>query len=128
LAGILLFAMGCKKERKIIPRDDMVSVLVKVHLMDGAMQISQYNPDITVPDSLDVYEAVLDDYDYTRAQFDSSIQYYSKNLKKFDKIYQEVLARMNKMETAAQERNQKSDEKKAVSSEKEKGESRPEKK
>ena len=128
MAGILLFAMGCKKERKIIPRDDMVSVLVKVHLMDGAMQISQYNPDITVPDSLDVYEAVLDDYDYTRAQFDSSIQYYSKNLKKFDKIYQEVLARMNKMETAAQERNQKSDEKKAVSSEKEKGESRPEKK
>ncbi|MFP4620999.1 MAG: DUF4296 domain-containing protein [Bacteroidales bacterium] len=102
----LIMGLGCKKNKKIIPRDEMVSVLVKIHLMDGAMEISQYNPEIDLPDTMDFYKVVLEDYDYTRAQFDSSLQYYSKDLRKFDRIYQEVLSRLNKMETAAQERNQ----------------------
>lgn len=99
----LVFAWGCNKERKVIPRDEMVSVLVQVHLMDGATQIAQYNPEVSVPDTLNVYEAVLENYGYTKAQFDSSIQYYSKDLRKFDRIYQEVLSRLNKMETEVQE-------------------------
>ncbi len=99
----MFIVWGCSKDRKVIPRDDMVSILVKIHLMDGAAQIGQYNPDVTIPDTMDVYKVVLEDYDYTRAQFDSSLQYYSKNMRQFDRIYQQVLARLNKMETAAQE-------------------------
>ena len=99
----LFIVLGCNKDRKIIPRDDMVPILVKIHLMDGAAEISQYNPDIAIPDTLDVYKVVLEDYGYTRSQFDSSLQYYSRDLKKFDRIYQQVLGRLNKMETAAQE-------------------------
>lgn len=102
----LIVTLGCKKDRKIIPRDDMVSVLVKIHLMDGALEISQHNPEIAISDTLDAYEVVLEDYGYTRAQFDSSIQYYAKDLRKFDRMYQEILSRLNKMETAAQERDQ----------------------
>ena len=117
----LLFTLGCNKDKKIIPRDDMVSVLVKIHLMDGAMQISQYNPDFSLPDTLDVYEVVLEDYGYTRAQFDTSVNYYSKDLKKFDRIYQEVLARLNKMETAAQETDQNPEKKQGATSQQGKG-------
>ena len=110
LVIILVFALivtvGCKKNRKTIPREEMISVLVKVHLMDGALEVSQYNPEITVPDTLDAYEVVLEDYGYTRAQFDSSLQYYAKDLRRFDRMYQEVLTRLNQMETEAQERSQ----------------------
>jgi hypothetical protein len=101
--GALFILVGCNKERKVIPRDEMVPILVKIHLMDGTAQIAQYNPEINIPDTMDVYKVVLEDYGYTRAQFDSSLQYYSRDLKKFDRIYQQVLARLNKMETAAQE-------------------------
>ena len=121
LAVALLFALGCKKDKKIIPRYDMISVLVKIHLFDGAMQISQYNPEVSLSDTLDVYELVLEEYGYTRAQFDSSIQYYSKDLKKFDRIYQEVLARLNKMETAAQETDQNPEKKQGATSQQGKG-------
>jgi len=101
-SGVFIF-MGCNKDRKVIPRDEMVPILVRIHLMDGAAQIAQYNPEINISDTMDVYKVVLEDYGYSRAQFDSSLQYYSRDLKKFDRIYQQVLARLNKMETAAQE-------------------------
>jgi uncharacterized lipoprotein NlpE involved in copper resistance len=101
--SVVFILVGCNKDRKIIPRDEMVPILVRIHLMDGTAQIAQYNPEINIPDTMDVYKLVLEDYGYTRAQFDSSLQYYSRDLKKFDRIYQQVLARLNKMETAAQE-------------------------
>jgi len=98
ILSLFIVFMGCQKERGVIPRKDMIAVLVDIHLMDEAMQRAKYDKDIALADTLDAYRVVLKGHGYTRAQFDSSLRYYSKDLRKFDRIYQEVLARLNKME------------------------------
>jgi predicted transposase YdaD len=111
IVGLTLI-LSCEQEKEIIPRKDMTSILVEVHLMDGSVEISRYEKNINLPDTLNLYKAVLEDYGYTREQFEASLQYYSKNLRKFDRIYQEVLSRLNQMETEAKEEQKKSSEQK----------------
>ena len=75
LACFIVFA-GCQQERKVIPRKDMIAVLVDIHLMDEAMQRAKYDKDITLPDTLDAYRVVLKEHGYTRAQLDSSFSFH----------------------------------------------------
>ena len=99
---VLFIAFACQK-KEVIPRDELVPVLVEIHLMDGAIRQSRFKDEVQVPDSIDVYEYVLEKHGYTQAQFDSSINYYSRDPRRFEQIYQEVLARLNRMETKVRE-------------------------
>jgi len=102
LLVVLFTAFACQK-KEVIPRDELVPVLVEIHLMDGAIRQSRFQDEVQVPDSIDVYEYVLGKHGYTQAQFDSSINYYSRDPRRFEQIYQEVLARLNRMETKVRE-------------------------
>ena len=106
IVSVLLAGSGCGNKQEIIPRKDMISILEEIHLMNAAIEVAQYNKDVHIPDTLNVYRLVLNDHQYTRAQFDSSMVHYSEDLKKFDRIYQEVVTRLDKMETQAQEGKQ----------------------
>jgi|SRR6056297_2196753 len=104
-----LFFLGCQdKEEKIIPKKDMEDILVEMHIFDGMIAHSAYRGQLDSIDTLSYEEAILHRYDYTRAQFDSSLNYYSANLRDFDKIYQAVLNRLNRMQTEAKEKDDKS--------------------
>jgi hypothetical protein len=106
---ISLFFIGCqKKEEKIIPKKDMEDILVEMHIFDGMIAHSTYRGKLDSIDTLNYEEAILNRYDYTRAQFDSSLNYYSANLRDFDKIYQAVLNRLNRMQTEAKEQEDES--------------------
>ncbi|MBS3805907.1 MAG: DUF4296 domain-containing protein [Bacteroidales bacterium] len=103
LLVVLVIAFACRNEKKVIPREELVPVLVDIHLLDGAIRHSRYREDVKIPDSIDVYEYVLDKHGYTQPQFDSSMNYYSRDPRRFEQIYQEVLARLNRMETEVRE-------------------------
>jgi predicted transposase YdaD len=112
LLVFIILLLGCNRKRDIIPRRDMVPILVEMHILEGAKQIARYNKNVQVNDTLKADAVVLKKYGYTKAQFDSSMIYYSSDLKKFDRIYQEVIVRLSQMETMAQEeKNRQSDEK-----------------
>lgn len=103
---IMLMATASCRDKDKIPREEMVSILVDIHLLDGALQQNRYRRELEIPDTLDVYEHVLENHGYTRAQFDSTLNYYSRDPRKFERIYQDVMARLNRMETRAREKKE----------------------
>ncbi len=108
LAALLILTLlvfGCKKKSKkaVIPKDDFIPILVDMHLMDGMISKGEIREDIIKSDTIDYYKALLRQHGYTKTQFDSSVVYYSRDLKKFERIYQQVIARLNRMETQAHE-------------------------
>lgn len=101
----LLVTAACssKTEKKVIPRDDFTEILIDVHLMDGLTSFSEYRKELAQKDSIEYLEAVLKHHGYKKAQYDSSLIYYSKDLRKFERIYQDVIERLNQMETKTNE-------------------------
>jgi len=105
---LLVFVMAstsCQDKEKI-PREEMVSILVDIHLLDGAIQKDRYRQELEIPDTLNVYGYVFDKHGYSRAQFDSTMNYYSRDPRRFERIYQDVMARLNRMETRAREKKE----------------------
>ncbi len=94
---------GCSKNEKlpeyVIPNDEFVSIIVDIHLLDGMMNEVNIRREITRHDTINLYSEIFKNHGYTRAQFDSSIIYYTNDINKYDKIYNEVLNKLNRMET-----------------------------
>lgn len=112
ISFLLVFVLGCQdNEKKIIPPRDMKPILVEMHIFDGMIAHSAYREKLDSIDTLSYEEAILNQYGYTKAQFDSSINYYSGRLRDFDKIYQEVLNELNRMQAETQEESKKTSEK-----------------
>ncbi|TND08244.1 MAG: hypothetical protein FD123_2499 [Bacteroidetes bacterium] len=94
----LLFACGEKKTAvpvpaDLIPRDKMVEVMTDVHLLEAAMQISSVpGPEHKEFANYDIFKK----YGYTHDQYERSIAWYSTRLEDFDKMYDEVLARISR--------------------------------
>lgn len=99
---VVFFISSCSKEVKIpeyvIPHDKMVIIIADIHILDGLFTVNNVRRKFA-KDSIDYYNAVFTNYGYTRSDFDTSINFYSNNIDEYDKIYEEVLNRLNEMET-----------------------------
>ena len=100
---ILVFVLlSCTHENrnfKLIPEDELIPILVDYHILDGMLSIRNIRDSIIVQDTTNIYDRLLNNYGYTRIDFDSSIYHYSYKIGEFDNIYEEVLNRLNQMET-----------------------------
>jgi len=97
---LLVSALSCRRwsGRYIIPEKKFIDVLVDIHLADGmAMDNMRYN-EAYVLDSASLYESVFNKYNITRAQFDSTMQYYSAHPDDFQQVYNKLTARLKRME------------------------------
>lgn len=104
---------GCDNNKVpdyVIPPDDMVSILVDIHLTDGMMSSHQVRREIAREDSANIYNILLHNYGYSRHDFDTSLYYYGKNMALYDKIYGDVLNQLNEMETYLKEQVQEEEE------------------
>lgn len=101
----LLTGIGCNNNQKkhIIPKDDFVDILVDIHLMDGIMREPNLRKSLIKNDTIDYYDAILRAHNYSKEQFDSTMIYYSKDIKEFDNIYQNVLSNLSQMEAEAED-------------------------
>jgi len=125
MLAVFVLTFACQNKKKVIPRDELVPVLVDIHLLDGAVRHARYKDEIQMPDNMDTYEYVLEKHGYTQAQFDSSMNYYSRDPRRFEQIYQEVLARLNRMETEVREEKEEQRKKAGSRSGEEKEEAEP---
>src|SRR6056297_1017281 len=106
--SIMFLLFGCNESRTpdyVIPPDEMVSVLVDIHLADGMLTSYEVNPEQQINDSVNIYNILLYNYGYSRKDFDTSLYYYGKNIALYDKIYHEVLNKLHEMETQLREEN-----------------------
>ncbi len=98
-----IIAFSCGKKGKVpdyvIPQDDMINIIIDIHITDGLLTVKEIRRDLTRNDSIDYYKGIFVKYGYSREEFDSSIYFYSKNINKYDEIYAEVLNQLNEMET-----------------------------
>lgn len=99
---LLLFftvVISCKEknDETYIPRKDFIFILADMHMADSYYS-SHYEQSKFHNDSVNFYNRILENYGYTKAQFDTTMKYYSVHSDKFDLVYEEVITLLNKTE------------------------------
>lgn len=87
LSGLLLSA--CRGDG-ILSSRKMVMVLTDLHKMDGMLQVKGIHRDPNA-DEAAYYDAVLAADGVTRAEFDSSLVWYTMHPQRFNKLYPRVM-------------------------------------
>lgn len=87
LMNVLLTAC---KGRDVLSSRKMVAVLTDLHRMDGILQVKGVHRDPNADEEA-YYDAVLAANGVTRAEFDSSLVWYTMHPQRFNKLYPRVL-------------------------------------
>ena len=93
VACVLLLALAGCRPRGVLSSREMRDVLYDLHRADGAIQVAGYNYSHD-EELASYYKSVLDKHGITQAQFDSSLVWYTDNPQIFNKIYPQVVARL----------------------------------
>jgi hypothetical protein len=97
--GITLLLGACDGRPKgVVNQTDMINVLTDLHKLDGSLNAKGLLYDQSNKKN-DYYVSVLRKYGITQAEFDSSLVWYSKDPKKFDRIYEKVLTQLTDLQT-----------------------------
>jgi hypothetical protein len=101
LTGLtLLLGVGCSSRPDYVIDDDrMVALLVDVHKAEGIIEVQseQYPSD---QEKQQLVGAVLEKHGVTKAEYDSSLVWYSTHLKNFIRIYNKVRETVNEEQSA----------------------------
>lgn len=96
---LLAISPACKKKEKItgkafMNREDLVDVLVDIHLADGVTNDRKFNRKFDA-DSIDILSPILEKHQVSRQMFDTTLLVYSKYPEIFDQVYNDVLIKLN---------------------------------
>jgi len=92
---LILFTISCNNRQEgIVNHRKMVNFLTDLHKLDGALSVKGF-ADSQSRENIYYYNALLEKHGITKAEFDTSLVWYTKNPKKFDKIYNEVIEDLN---------------------------------
>ncbi|NOX47876.1 MAG: DUF4296 domain-containing protein [Chlorobi bacterium] len=84
----------------LIPRDEMVDVIVDMHLYDAIIWKEQKTKMKKIQvEKLFLYESILEKYHITKEQFESSMGFYQSDLEVLDEIYADVITKLSKMKS-----------------------------
>lgn len=78
----------------VIPQDEMTDILVEVQIVEGALIYKRSTGQIYNDFRDYYYTFIFDKYNITQEKFDRSMDFYKENLEVLDKIYEEVLKRL----------------------------------
>ena len=107
----LLLITACMKKENItgkqyIPKEVLVEVLTEIHLVDGITEDRKYYRKYNFNDSIDLMTPIFEKYNVTREQFDSTIAEYTRYPELLDKVYDEVIMKLNQMLDENDEQNE----------------------
>lgn len=94
---VLIFYMSCKdaSKKKVIKRDDMVSLLTDIHLVDG--YLAGVAEEKLKQEAANYYNLVYKRHSTDSIQFKISLKYYSKDPVLLDSMYSEIIAKLDKL-------------------------------
>ena len=97
-AAIIILALtACKRSKPgkdIIPSENLVPVLVDMHLLNSIQTSHAYRTLSREVDSIDTHGYIFDKHGITRVEFDSSIAWYSRHPVLFTEIYDDVVMQL----------------------------------
>jgi len=98
-AILLLFSCSKKEEETYLSQDDFTRLLYDIHLTDGVLTTKnivnrgkEHRPSF-------YYNSIYKKYNITPAQFDSCVSFFAQNSTLYEKIYEDVIDSLNRMET-----------------------------
>ena len=97
LAGLMsVFVASCDSRRSagVLSSKEMENLLVEIHILEGSLRASG-NYYGSGEESLQYYAALFEKYGISQADFDSSLVWYTKHPKKFERIYVNVVSRID---------------------------------
>ena len=102
LSLMLVTLVACSKKTEIsgkefIPRDELVDMLVDLHLVDGITNDRKFYRVYEDVDSVDLFGPILEKYQVSQQMFDTTIYEYSRHPEIFDQVYNDVLTKLNIM-------------------------------
>ncbi len=95
---------GFPKPNNLINEKQMVNMLYDIHLGEAYANQYRFQDEMDKIKSKDMYYSVLDKYEVADSVFSQSIVYYSSMPKIYERIYQQVVDRLNMLQ---EENNQK---------------------
>lgn len=88
-----------EKPENLIGEKQMIDMLVDVHLAEATFNIGKYNDEnMKNSSSADFYYSVLEKYQVPDSVFEKSFVYYASQIKQFERMYRQVMNRLNEME------------------------------
>jgi len=101
---LLVAAVSCEddvieKPENLIKKDQMIEMMVDIHLAEAAFQSRRVQDSLVENSSpTDFYFSVLNDYQVPDSVFVKSYVYYASMPKNFEKMYQDVMNKLNELE------------------------------
>ncbi len=88
-----------EKPEHLIQHDKMINMMVDIHLAESAY-LNRRSQDSLVRESssADFYYSVLNEYQIPDSVFEKSFVYYASTPKKFEKMYRDVMNKLNEMD------------------------------
>lgn len=102
LATLLL--LSCKDHTKLelsdppINQNDFISVLMDIHLVDAMSKQKLVDDNRQLPIKFGQYKRVFVEHNITKADFDSTMMYYTRQPEVFLALYDTVIARYQDLE------------------------------
>jgi len=90
LLVVILFSACTGRPDGVLSDNDMTNVLVDLHKMEGVLIEKGMNFSSSFPERDLYYYSVLAKHNVTKAEFDSSLVWYTKNPHRFEKVYEKV--------------------------------------
>jgi len=98
IVGLLLVLASCSNRPKgVLNQEDMANILTDMHKLDGALveRGIMFSNDST---KMKYYNFVFAKYNISKANFDSSLVWYTKNPQEFNNIYNKFLLNLSLQE------------------------------
>ncbi|MFM1875980.1 MAG: hypothetical protein RL266_1717 [Bacteroidota bacterium] len=104
-ACLLIFLLYSCKEKKplkpayLLTEEQMVSVMVDMHLVETAHNLKLIGPDSTNAEYKAYFNSIFASHEISKTDFDSSLFYYSTRTQQMNAIYDKVLEDLYELES-----------------------------
>ena len=101
---LIFFLFSCKNNdtedlvsvpHNIIPTGQMVDIITDIQLVESTLTYKRKSGQNYKDYVNFYYDYIFEKYDITPEKFEESLDYYENHLKQFEKIYEEVIAKLN---------------------------------
>lgn len=102
--GLLCMIISCDKPSvekpvDLISEDKMINMLTDIHLAEATFKNRQYQDSLMMKsNSASFYYSVLEKYQIPDSVFEQSYLFYISRPKKFEKMYRQVMNKLNELE------------------------------
>ncbi len=97
IIALFLFTQCDNSDKKdIIEQDKFIDILVDIHIADAIISNKGFYDGNLKDSTKSYYNYVLKKHNISRASFDKSMEYYSKDTESYLKLYDKVIAIISK--------------------------------